>query len=321
MKLLNWIKVIEERAKKGGIIMILKRTMSAVIAVVAAASTMVCFAVSANAATTTLSYEKDGVSLSSYTYTAESNDTYTLNSASLEALQSAQDGDTLTITFKVASEGTARYRAGLNFMDQQFYVNAHNRTGQNGSFNSGGACHLNANLADNDSATVTYEIELNAGGTAKTVTASLVAGNGTAGYKAEDSVAGESLNSILLNTASRGESGYDSDFITISDFSAVLTTADPEEPSEPVVIAADPYTYETDDTLANADAKGFTATVDGEEGVSKAVTWYASIDGGSEWKELEGDSTIVTGGSAKFGVILFDIPKEATDVKAGYVFE
>lgn len=302
--------------------MILKRTMSAVIAVAAAASTMVCFAASANAAETTLSYVKDGVALSSYTYNADSTDIYTLNAEGTALLSNAKDGDTLTITYNIESAGTARYRAGLNIAGKQFYVNCHDEAASE-AWSEKNNYHLTVIMDKNDSvkqsAAIKYVITLNEGGTASSVTAYRTDGRGEVGKSTID-LNNADIRSLELNTDDRGGT-KDQMFPKLTNFSAVLTTADPEEPSEPVVIAADPYTYETDDTLANADAKGFTATVDGEEGVSKAVTWYASIDGGSEWKELEGDSTIVTGGSAKFGVILFDIPKEATDVKAGYVFE
>ena len=169
-------------------------------------------------------------------------------------------------------------------------------------------------MVDNETATVTYEIELNAGGTAKAITASLKAGNNTAKYNRETSVAGKSIESIVLSTADRRTNSqtYTNDFVTLSNFSAVLTTTESDFGTA--------ESYDFNDALDNADEKAYEATFSGTDGTAKTITWYASIDNGTNWTEAGTAETTITNGTAKFGAIFSNIPAES-QFKAGYVIE
>lgn len=309
--------------------MILKRTMSAVIAVAAAASTMVCFAVSANAKDTTLTYVNSGTTLTTFEYsTVEigsgndfSNGTeFTLNDDGKAALAEAKAGDTLVITYTITHEDGQAQRCGFKIGGHQVSVNPAHKTDYD-PHNS--IYHINANFDKNDSTDVKYTFTFVTDDNVD-MDFELTCGNDTAVSNSNLTVSKTDLESFVLNGADRGQ---DDKYATLSNFSALLTTQDEEEPvdpEEPVVNVANEYSYTTDSELAHADAKGFTATVEGEDGSTQKVTWYASKDNGSNWVQLgESDGVTITGATnVVFGVILYDIPEDAAEnVVAGYVIK
>lgn len=270
-----------------------KKFVSALAGMTIAAGMLSAFAVTASAQEVTLSYEKDGAALNSYTYTSASNDTYTLNQAGQDALANAQEGDTVTVTYNINANSASKYRAGLKFIGHQFYTNAVQSSvikasngsiegilGKNKNFNTDGNCHFNVAFdSTNSTAEVEYVIELNAGGTVAAVTPTVKFRGHELSYGRQDKVADSSLNELIFNTDSRNNT--DSEVApTLTNFSAVLNTSYEEPPTpEDGPTEATEYTpteYEGED-------KGYTVTLNGE---GNAIKWYAKPSEDAEWKEI-----------------------------------
>ena len=299
-----------------------KKFVSALAGMTIAAGMLSAFAVTASAQEVTLSYEKDGDALNSYTYTSASNDTYTLTQAGQDALKNAQEGDTVTVTYNINANSASRYRAGLKFIGHQFYTNAVTSSniksgngnivgilGKNSGFNPKdvNACHFNVAFDKKYStAEVEYIIELNAGGTVAAVTPTVKFRSYDLTYgKHTDPVAGNSLNELIFNTESRNNKDSDT-APTLTNFSAVLNTSY-EEPPTPEVNPTEateytPQEYEGED-------KGYTVTLNGE---GNAVKWYAKPSEDAEWKEIataqKKEQTLMSGGADYVvGLVITDI--------------
>lgn len=309
-----------------------KKFVSALAGMTIAAGMLSAFAVTASAQEVTLSYEKDGAALNSYTYTSTSNDTYTLTQAGQDALKNAQEGDTVTVTYNINANSASRYRAGLKFIGHQFYTNAVTSytikkgngnivgiLGKNSGFNPKdvNACHFNVAFDnENSTAEVEYIIELNAGGTVAAVTPTVKFRSYDLTYgKHTDPVAGSSLNELIFNTESRNNKDSEA-APTLTNFSAVLNTSY-EEPPTPEVNPTEateytPQEYEGED-------KGYTVTLNGE---GNAVKWYAKPSEDAEWKEIatakKEEQTLMSGGADYVvGLVITDIGYNSLE---GYSF-
>ncbi|MDO5398336.1 MAG: hypothetical protein Q4G33_10440 [bacterium] len=307
----------------------MKKVISALAGMTVAASMLAGFAATANAATETktLSYQKDGQTLKEYTYSQNSNDSYTLDEISKEALSSAKAGDKFTITCTFEANGTAKYRAGIKMWDYQFYVNSAGKTSKNNSFTSSGACHLNGNFINGetaDTATVTYEYTLADGGAPTAVVASLTDSKNTKVEYSSYSITGEkSLESIVLNTQDRdsnNKNNYDSDYMTLKHFSAILTTTS-EDPVPVITPAAKYNSYTNDSELAEPDAIGFVASFTPEKTIT-SLDWYLKKSDTEFKKFTEGNITELSGNvQAQIGLIIYDLGNvSADDISAGYSY-
>lgn len=309
-----------------------KKFVSALAGMTIAAGMLSAFAVTASAQEVTLSYEKDGAALNSYTYTSASNDTYTLTQVGQDALKNAQEGDTVTVTYNINANSASRYRAGLKFIGHQFYTNAVMSStikkgngnivgilGKNSEFNPKdvNACHFNVAFGnENSTAEVEYIIELNAGGTVAAVTPTVKFRSYDLTYgKHTDPVAGSSLNDLIFNTESRNNKDPEA-APTLTNFSAVLNTSY-EEPPTPEVNPTEateytPQEYEGED-------KGYTVTLNGE---GNAVKWYAKPSEDAAWTEIaiaqKEEQTLMSGGADYVvGLVITDIGDNSLE---GYSF-
>ena len=297
-----------------------KKFVSALAGMTIAAGMLSAFAVTASAQEVTLSYEKDGAALSTYQYEKGSNVEYTLTQAGKDALKNAQEDDTVTVTYNIGAAGESRYRAGLNFIGHQFYINAGAENSINKHsdgtpyFDRGGACHFNTILNADTSASVEYFIELNAGGTVAAVTPTVAVGTVELTYNRQTTnVAGKTLDSLTLNTGDRG-SKY-SGAPTLTNFSAVLNTSYEEPTPEDGPTEATEYTpkeYEGED-------KGYTVTLNGN---GNAVKWYAKPSKDAAWTEIataqNAEQTIMSGDADYVvGLVITDIGDNSLE---GYSF-
>lgn len=309
-----------------------KKFVSALASMTIAAGMLSAFAVTASAQEVTLSYEKDGETLSNYAYTSASNDTYTLTQAGKDALAKAKAGDTVTVTYNINANSASKYRAGLNFINHQFYINAVTSStlkgsqikegdvlGRNRQFdNSNHECHFNVAFDNtNTTAEVEYVIELNAGGTVAAVTPTVKFQGYTLSYgKNTDPVANSSLNELTLNTKDRKND--DSEVApTLTNFSAVLNTSY-EEPPTPEVNPTVAGEYDPSDAYVGED-KGYTVTLNGE---GNAVKWYAKPSKDAAWTEIaiaqKAEQTIMSGDADYVvGLVITDIGDNSLE---GYSF-
>ena len=119
--------------------------------------------------------------LDSYQYTTGSDVTYTLDETSKTAIASAKDGDTLTITYDIESNGTARYRNGIKLAGKQLYINCHDETSQ-GAWNDKNNYHLNGKFVKGNSqynsVAIKYVLTLSDEGKATSVSAQMTDGYG-----------------------------------------------------------------------------------------------------------------------------------------------
>lgn len=271
-----------------------KKFVSALASMTIAAGMLSAFAVTASAQEVTLSYEKDGETLSNYTYTSASNDTYTLTQAGQDALANAKAGDTVTVTYNINANSASRYRAGLNFINHQFYINAVTSStlqssqvkagdvlGRNRQFNNTAhECHFNVAFDNtNPTAEVEYVIELNAGGTVAAVTPTVKFQGYTLSYgKNTDPVANSSLNELTLNTKDRKNTDSDT-APTLTNFSAVLDTSY-EEPPTPEDGPTEATEYTPKEYVG--EDKGYTVDLDVTQ--ADTITWYVKQD--DSWTEI-----------------------------------
>lgn len=297
----------------------MNKTLSAIAVVSVFAGMFYGTAITASAAEQELTYnDASGAALNTYTYSSNSNDAYTLSEESKIALNDAKAGDTLVIKYDLISDAKSqlRWRSGFNIAGKQLYVNGYTQTTK-GNWNDKNNYHINTDLVDNETATVTYTITLADGGSASNIYASVECGGTTAG----DSITlnNADITSFMLNTQDRGSS-LPEGAMTLQNFSAVLTTAD----TEPEIIPAEKYNYTNDPTLAEADATGFVATINGLTDQSvNSLTWYLKKTG-TEYKELANGSipTVSGAGTVKIGLIVYDLPEGVTgdDISAGYTY-
>lgn len=302
-----------------------KKFVSALAGMTIAAGMLSAFAVTASAQEVTLSYEKDGDALDSYTYTSASHDTYTLTQAGEDALKNAQEGDTVTVTYNINANSASRYRAGLKFIGHQFYTNAVTSStiktgngnivgilGKNSRFNSKdvNACHFNVAFdKEYSTAEVEYIIELNAGGTVAAVTPTVTFHGYELTYgKNIDPVAGNSLNELIFNTESRNNNDPKA-APTLTNFRAVLNTSytEPEEPPTPEVTPKEATEYTPKEYVG--EDKGYTVTLNGE---GNAVKWYAKLSEDAAWTEIaiaqKKEQTIMSGDADYVvGLVITDI--------------
>lgn len=274
-----------------------KKFVSALAGMTIAAGMLSAFAVTASAQEVTLSYEKDGDALNSYTYTSASNDTYTLTQAGQDALAKAKAGDTVTVTYNINANSASKYRAGLNFINHQFYINAVTSStlkgsqikegdvlGRNRQFdNSNHECHFNVAFDNtNTTAEVEYVIELNAGGTVAAVTPTVKFQGYTLSYgKNTDPVANSSLNELTLNTKDRKNTDS-ATAPTLTNFSAVLDTSY-EEPPTPEDGPTEATEYTPQEYVG--EDKGYTVDLDVTQ--ADTITWY--VKQGDSWTEITND--------------------------------
>lgn len=297
-----------------------KKILSAV-CTAAALGTLLCSAAAVNAQDVQLTYlNSSKAPLNSFTYTdASASDTYTLTDSSKALLAKAKSGDTLTITYDLSSNGSARYRAGQNFAGSQFWANCYSATEQ-GSTYKNGKYYMNIKFVKDDigyqTAKVTYKITLNDAGTASSITPTLTDGGNNSVTCKEVSVTDGDLTTITLNSDDRKTKSqtFDNDSPTLSNFKAVLSTAEDAAP----IINAEEFTDYTPNTEASDynKVKGYTATVSQSPA---SMTWYLKKSD-TAYKELTSVDTsdlTIENGSATFGLIISGLNDEES-VQAGY---
>lgn len=308
-----------------------KKVISALAGITAAAGMLAGFAATANAATTTteLQYTNEESSvLNTYQYAVGETASYTLAEG---ALADVKAGDTLTIEYKLnATEENKRYRHAFGCGGYTVNVNAlasDYKTSDKGSWKSNGY-YLNGRFGTDEnqgSATVKYVVTFGENDTASMV-ASITDHTNTYTQDALD-VKKADLSTITLKLTDRNTSGTaPTTLATITDFKATLTTTtvDPE-PVEPTMTDAERYDYTNDSELAEPDAVGFVATINGlsENQAIKSLTWYLKKSD-TEYKEFtSGKVPEVTGSvEAKIGLIIYDLGGvPADEISAGYSYE
>lgn len=263
-----------------------KKIISAIAGLAVSATLFAGMAVVADAAEIELSYEKDGVALSEYQYTTESDDTYVLSDEGQKALAEAQAGDTLVISYNIESSGPARYRNGINLAGKQIYVNCHTETSQ-GSWNDKNNYHLNVNFSQGGSAAIKYIITLNDGGTASKISASV---NGGTSY--DINLSDANVASLILNTQDRKNTLTNLNG-KLTNFKATLVTA--EEPAKATVTYDDSRQFTEDDGYTDS-ATAVTFKVTSEKTTEAINVEYEGMK-----KTL---STQITGGEALCGIIV-----------------
>ena len=205
----------------------IKKLIGAAAAASIAAASL--FAVSASAAETKdipLYYVSNGVALSNYNYRTDSDDTYTLDNTSQAALNAAKAGDTLTITYNISADGTAKYRGGLNIAGGQVYVNSAGTNGVDKSFKYN-SMHLNGDLSNGNTALIELKYTIGKNGSATIDTSQITVGSTTNSYSTGSKSISADFSSLTLNTQDRDSANkkvFNVDTVSMSNFKAVLTT-------------------------------------------------------------------------------------------------
>lgn len=222
----------------------IKKLIGAAAAASIAAASL--FAVSASAAPRDipLNYvDSYGAALSSYDYRTDSDDTYTLDDTSQAALKAAKAGDTLTITYNISANGTAKYRGGLNIAGGQVYVNSAGTNGVDKSFRYN-AMHLNGDLNTDNTALIELKYTIGENGSATIDTSQITVGSTTNSYSTGSKSISADFSSLTLNTQDRDSTNkkdFNVDTVSMSNFKAVLTTT-AETPSAVSDVTAVPTT-------------------------------------------------------------------------------
>lgn len=205
----------------------IKKLIGAAAAASIAAASL--FAVSASAATQDIPLNYvgfDGKALSSYDYKTDSNDKYTLDATSQAALNTAKAGDTLTITYNISANGTAKYRGGLKIAGGQVYVNSAGTNGVDKTFKYNGM-HLNGDLNTDNTALIELKYTIGENSSATIDTSQITVGSTTNSYSTGRKSISADFSSLTLNTQdrdSKNEKKFDVDTVSMSNFQAVLTT-------------------------------------------------------------------------------------------------